>query len=168
MPFGTGPTTFLERSVLRLIPSTAGYGASGRPSRRPRSAIRLSAPRSGAVVRPASLVYMKGPSWPACLANNVWSFGGTSGLGGTRYNTFLTQPFANYNFGKGWVRRQCPIITANWPAAGNKAWTLPVGANVGRVVKIGGKLPVNLSSAPTTTRCVRNSARPGSSGRRSH
>jgi hypothetical protein len=29
--------------------------------------------------------------------------------------------------------------------SGDKAWTLPVGAQVGRVVKIGGKLPVNLA-----------------------
>ena len=36
-----------------------------------------------------------------------------------------------------------PIITANWLTAGNNAWTLPVGAEIGRVVKIGGKLPVN-------------------------
>ena len=38
-----------------------------------------------------------------------------------------------------------PIITANWLTAGDKAWTLPVGAQVGRVVKIGGKLPVNFA-----------------------
>ena len=56
---------------------------------------------------------------------------------------FLTQPFANYNFGEGWYLGTAPIITANWLTAGNNAWTLPVGAQVGRVVKIGGKLPVN-------------------------
>ena len=110
---------------------------------------------------------MKGPWVAGVLANNVWSFGGTSGLGGTRYNTFLMQPFVNYNFGEGWYVGSAPIITANWLTAGDKAWTLPVGAQVGRVVKIGGKLPVNLLSAPTTTRCGRNSARPGSSARRS-
>ena len=32
-----------------------------------------------------------------------------------------------------------PIMTANWEAAGNNAWTLPVGADIGRVIKIGGK-----------------------------
>jgi hypothetical protein len=34
---------------------------------------------------------------------------------------------------------------AGWPggASGNNAWTLPVGADIGRVIKIGGKLPVN-------------------------
>ena len=53
------------------------------------------------------------------------------------------QPFVNYNFGEGWYVGTSPIITANWLAAGNNAWTLPVGADIGRVVKIGGKLPVN-------------------------
>jgi hypothetical protein len=38
-----------------------------------------------------------------------------------------------------------PIITANWLTAGDKAWTLPFGGGIGHVVKIGGKLPVNLS-----------------------
>lgn len=38
-----------------------------------------------------------------------------------------------------------PIIDANWLPAGDNVWTLPLGGNVGRVVKIGGKLPVNFS-----------------------
>jgi hypothetical protein len=42
----------------------------------------------------------------------------------------------------GWYIGTSPIITANWLTTGDKAWTLPIGANVGRVVKIG-KLPVN-------------------------
>ena len=36
-----------------------------------------------------------------------------------------------------------PIITANWDAHGEQ-WTLPVGAMAGRVIKLGGKLPINL------------------------
>ena len=36
-----------------------------------------------------------------------------------------------------------PIITANWDTSGRK-WTVPVGANVGRVFKIGSQ-PINLS-----------------------
>jgi hypothetical protein len=91
------------------------------------------------------LVYMKGPWVAGVLANNVWSFGGTSGRGGTSYDTFLVQPFANYNFGGGWYVGTSPVITANWLTAGNNAWTLPLGANVGKVVMIGGKLPVNFS-----------------------
>lgn len=91
------------------------------------------------------LVYLNGPWVAGVLANIVWSFGGTPGLDGTRYNSFLTQPFVNYNFGQGWYIGSAPIITANWPSLDNKAWTLPVGGQVGRVLKIGGKLPVNLA-----------------------
>jgi hypothetical protein len=54
------------------------------------------------------------------------------------------QPFLNYNFGEGWYVTSSPIITANWLTAGDKAWTVPVGGGAGRVVRIGGKLPLNL------------------------
>jgi len=69
----------------------------------------------------------------------VWS------LGGTHYNNFLSQYFINYNGGGGWYVTISPIITANWYAAGDKAWTLPFGGGFGRVINVGGKLPVNLS-----------------------
>jgi len=36
-----------------------------------------------------------------------------------------------------------PVIAANWMRGGAK-WTLPVGAQTGRLIKLGGKLPVNL------------------------
>jgi len=77
------------------------------------------------------------------LVNNVFSFGGSSVPGGTRYNNFLTQPILNYNFGGGWYVGTSPIITANWRVSGDKAWTLPVGGHVGRVIRIG-KQPINL------------------------
>ena len=89
------------------------------------------------------LVYMNGPWVAGVLANNVWSFGGTSGPSGTRYNMFLTQPFVNYNFGGGWYVGSSPIITANWLGDGGK-WTVPIGALAGRVFRVG-KLPINLS-----------------------
>jgi hypothetical protein len=65
--------------------------------------------------------------------------------GGTRYNAFLAQPFVNYNFGEGWYVTAAPVITAKWRTAGDKSWTLPVGGGAGRVIKLGGKLPFNLS-----------------------
>jgi hypothetical protein len=89
------------------------------------------------------LVYMKGPWVAGALANNIWSMGGTGGRDGTKYNLFTLQPFVNYNFGEGWYVGSSPIITANWLTTGDKAWTLPVGAQFGRVVRFG-KLPANL------------------------
>ena len=67
--------------------------------------------------------------------NNVWSLGGTSAPGGTRYNNFLLQPFLTYNFKGGWFFGSSPIATANWLVSGDKAWTLPVGAQFGRVIQ---------------------------------
>ncbi len=39
-----------------------------------------------------------------------------------------------------------PVITANWEAEGGNEWTVPFGAGVGRVFKIG-KQHVNLKLA---------------------
>jgi hypothetical protein len=52
-------------------------------------------------------------------------------------------PFFNDNFPGGWFVGTVPIITANWDGPGTK-WTLPVGVQGGRLIKIGGKLPVNM------------------------
>jgi hypothetical protein len=90
------------------------------------------------------VVKLAGPIVTGVLVNNAFSLGGTSGRGGTRYSLFTVNPFFNYNFGEGWYVGTDPIITANWEASGNNAWTLPIGADIGRVIKIGGKLPVNL------------------------
>ncbi len=93
----------------------------------------------------AVAVHVGGGPWVyGALVNNVFSFGGSSGPGGTRYSLFTLNPFINYNFGGGWFVGTAPIITANWLAAGDKAWTLPVGVQGGRLIKLGGKLPVNL------------------------
>jgi hypothetical protein len=141
VPFGTGPTTvsaFLSPSK----PTNGWLWGVGPVVQVPTA----SDPTLGSSVWGGGptgvLVYMKGPWVAGVLANNVWSFGGSSGRGGTRYNTFLVQPFVNYNLADGWYVGTSPIITANWLTTGDKAWTLPIGANVGRVVKIG-KLPVN-------------------------
>ena len=144
VPFGTGPTTF-SAFLSPHNPTNGWLWGIGPVVQVPTSSDKtLGSPVWGGGPT-GVLVYMMGPIVAGVLANNVWSFGGTSGRAGTRYNTFLTQPFLNYNFGEGWYVGTSPIITANWLTAGNNAWTLPVGANVGRVVKIGGKLPVNLS-----------------------
>jgi hypothetical protein len=90
------------------------------------------------------VVKLAGPIVAGALVNNVFSLGGTSGLAGTQYSGFTFNPFFVYNLGKGWFVGTVPIITATWPAPRNKAWTVPVGAQAGRLIKIGGKLPVNL------------------------
>lgn len=91
----------------------------------------------------AIVVRMKSPWVYGVLVNNVFSSGGTTGPGGTRYSVMTINPFVNYNFRGGWFVATVPVITANWQSGGEK-WTLPIGAQFGRLIKLGGKLPVNL------------------------
>lgn len=144
VPFGTGPITF--SAFLSPAKKEDGWVWGIGPVVQLPTA---SDPSLGSSVWGAGItgvaVYLKGPWVAGALANNVWSMGGISGRGGTRYNTFLVQPFVNYNFGEGWYVNSAPIITANWLTTGNNGWTLPVGGGVGRVVKLDGKLPINLS-----------------------
>jgi hypothetical protein len=55
----------------------------------------------------------------------------------------LLQPFVNYNMKEDWYLASSPIITANWLASSNK-WTLPIGAGIGKIFKIG-EQPMNAS-----------------------
>src|SRR5262245_45768187 len=62
------------------------------------------------------------------LINQLWTF---SDDGDEReVNKFLLQPFANYNFGKGWVISIAPSITADWDASDGEQWTVPVGIGI--------------------------------------
>jgi hypothetical protein len=78
------------------------------------------------------------------LVNNVWSVGNSGNLLGnaTKYNNGLMQPFLNYNFEGGLYLTSSPILTVNWEAQGAQQWTVPMGAGVGKLFKIG-RLPVN-------------------------
>jgi len=89
------------------------------------------------------VVRVKHPWVYGTLVNTVFSLGGTSGRGGTSYIFTTINPFANYNFNGGWFVGSNLIMTASWDTGGEK-WTLPVGVQAGRLIKIGGKLPVNL------------------------
>ena len=109
---------------------------------------------------------MKGPVVAGVLANNVWSLGGTTGRGGTSYNMFLAQPFMNYNFGEGWYVGTSPHHHGKLAHGRQQCVDAAGRREFGRVMKIGGKLPVNFPSAPITMRCGRSLARLGSCGRR--
>lgn len=73
---------------------------------------------------------MPGPWVVGGLVNNIWTFSDTGD--DPENNTFLTQPFVNYNFGKGWALSFAPIITANWDAEDGDQWTVPLGLGVTR------------------------------------
>jgi hypothetical protein len=89
------------------------------------------------------LLTMPGHWVIGALANNQWSF---AGWGKNNVNSMLIQPFINYNFSHGWYLTSSPIITANWLAASDDRWTLPIGGGVGKLFKLG-KLPVNTQLA---------------------
>ena len=78
------------------------------------------------------------------LVNNQWSVGGDSDR--KSVNSFLAQPFINYNFPDGWYVTVSPIITADWTATSGQQWTVPLGGGIGRVFKIGHQ-PVNAQLA---------------------
>ena len=143
-PFGTGPTTF-SAFLSPSNPTNGWLWGVGPVVQIPTISDKTLGSNVWGAGPTGVLVYMAGPIVTGALANNVWSFGGTSGPGATRYYNFLLQPFFNYNFGGGWYAGTSPVITTNWLAAGNYAWILPIGGNAGRVIKIGGKLPINLS-----------------------
>jgi hypothetical protein len=85
-----------------------------------------------------------GPWVLGALVNNVWSFAGDSDR--PDVNQMLIQPFVNYNLPHAWYVTTAPIITANWEADSDDRWTVPLGAGLGKIVRIG-KLPVNIQGS---------------------
>ena len=76
------------------------------------------------------------------LLSNVWSYAGENHNIGKRINSMTIQPFVNYNMDDGWFLTTVPIITANWEADEyHNVWTVPVGAGIGRAMKLG-KIPM--------------------------
>ncbi len=82
---------------------------------------------------------MQGHWVVGALANQQWSF---AGWGDHYVSAFLVQPFINYNLPHGWYLSSAPIMTANWAAASDNQWTVPVGGGLGKIQWFG-KLPIN-------------------------
>ena len=140
--FGTGPITFSAFLSPTAVVNGWVWGV-GPVTQVPTTSTSALGSNVWGGGPTAVVVRTDGPWVYGGLINNVWSFGGTSGRGGTRYSTFTAQPFVNYNFGGGWFIGSAPIVTANWDAPGEK-WTLPIGLQGGRLIKLFDKLPVNL------------------------
>src|SRR5271165_420549 len=90
VPVGTGPTDF-SAFLSPKNPTNGWLWGLGPIIQIP----TISGPGLGSSVwgggPTAVLVYMNGPIVAGVLANNVWSFGGTHGVGGNSYNAFRTQ-----------------------------------------------------------------------------
>lgn len=143
VPFGLAPTTF-SAFLSPKNPVNGWVWGVGPIAQFPTITSKTLGSNVWGLGPALVVVKLAGPIVAGALVNNAFSLGGTSGRGGTRYSLFTFNPFFNYNLGNGWFVGTVPIITANWLSGGEK-WTLPVGAQVGRLIKIGGKLPVNLA-----------------------
>lgn len=74
------------------------------------------------------------------IIQNTWSYAGAGDRGDV--NFFYSQIFAVKNLEKGWYVNSAPIITANWETPSGDQWTVPLGAGVGKLFRLG-KLPIN-------------------------
>jgi hypothetical protein len=84
---------------------------------------------------------MTGPWVLGALIQQFWPMSDAGGDPET--NLFVMQPFVNYNFGQGWALSFSPIITANWDASEDNAWTVPLGLGITRTTVFNGR-PMNL------------------------
>jgi hypothetical protein len=78
------------------------------------------------------------------LINNTWSFAGDGNRGDV--NHMLLNLFVVRQLGGGWYVNSAPIITADWTVDSEDRWIVPLGAGGGKVVMLGGKLPLNLQT----------------------
>lgn len=85
------------------------------------------------------LLTMPGDFVIGAVINNIRTFGDKS------ENKFFMNYFVNYNFPK-WYLVSAPIVTANWNAVDGQKWVVPFGGGAGKVVKLGGKLPMNMNA----------------------
>jgi hypothetical protein len=90
---------------------------------------------------PSVIVLYQPTGWTVgTLIQNTWSYAGDESRGDV--NFFYSQVFIVKNLPKKWYVNSAPIITANWEAESGNQWTLPLGAGVGKLFRVG-KLPIN-------------------------
>jgi hypothetical protein len=85
----------------------------------------------------AGFAYNHGPWFNGILAYQLMSFAGAQHRGSI--NQTYMEPQLSYNLDSGWYGQIDPPITYNWTAQKQDAWTLPIGADVGNVVQLGGQ-----------------------------
>jgi hypothetical protein len=89
---------------------------------------RLGTQQFGGGINVVGLV-MPGSWVMGMLVTQRWYIAGPSAPAQNTLNSFLAQPFINYNFGKGWALSTAPEISASWNSGGDK-WTVPVGMQI--------------------------------------
>ncbi|MFC2164266.1 neuromedin U [Acidobacteriota bacterium] len=91
---------------------------------------------------PSIVVLAQPGDWTmGILANNVWSVAGNSDRHSV--NKGLINLFLVRQLGGGLYVNSAPIISVNWKAPDGQKWIVPLGAGVGKLLRLG-KLPVNV------------------------
>jgi hypothetical protein len=85
----------------------------------------------------AALVYSEGPWSNYVLAYQLMSFAGNRDRGSVN-QTYL-EPEISYSFESGWSVDCDPAITYDWTADTANAWTIPIGADIGKAFKLGSR-----------------------------
>ena len=83
----------------------------------------------------AALVYTEGPWFGGILSYHLMSFAGNRARGSV--NQTYIEPEISYNFESGWYLQCDPAMTYDWTADTANAWTIPMGADVGKAFNIG-------------------------------
>lgn len=96
-------------------------------------------------IGPSLVVLAQPGDWTfGALINNAWSIAGKSSRDDV--NHMLFNLFVVKQMGNGWYVNSAPIITADWTASADDKWIVPLGAGGGKLLMLGGKLPLNLQS----------------------
>ena len=94
---------------------------------------------------PSFIVMAQPGDWTlGVLINNAWSFAGNSDRDDV--NHMFVNAFVVRQLGGGWYVNSSPIVTADWTADSDDRWIVPVGAGGGKLIMLGGKLPLNLQT----------------------
>jgi hypothetical protein len=117
--WGVGPTVLLPTATARDL--GAGHFAIGV------TAAVLTRPR------PFTLGLVAGP---------IWSIAGPSNRPDIRLLGIV--PVASIDLSRGWYVKTQPVVTFNWTVPANNRWTVPVGAEGGKVIRVG-DVPMDVS-----------------------
>lgn len=85
----------------------------------------------------AGLIYSDGPWFSAILTYQLMSFGGNRNRGSV--NQTYIEALISYSFESGWTVQCDPAMTFDWTADTADAWTIPIGADVGKTFQVGGR-----------------------------
>lgn len=87
-------------------------------------------------VGPAVMLVYQPEQWTVSLEmQQIWSVIGSSGR--EDVSQMIIQPTVYYNFSQGWYLLSDLQMVANWRSNTEQRWTVPIGAGVGKLFKLG-------------------------------